>query len=192
VNSTQSLALKLIRGCRILDQLKLLAEDSTYPELYTDIQRGFPNTQRRQHATNEVSIRQLSYLPYIGMKMLQIRAQCRSNQHDYQPILQLLNVTFENADSPENVTFNAQGTDYHMQPVDLDQSRVKVRCNCLDFYYRFAMTNFNDNSLVGRSPPVYRRVPGSNRPPANPMNVPGLCRHLIKVVQRLQQLGFVR
>lgn len=185
-----SLPLRLIRGKRIVDQLN---EDSTYPGLYREIQRGFPDTRRRQHATNEVSIQNVQYLPYVGMKMLQVRVACRSNQHNYQPIIQFLNVVFDPTDTNDNVTFTGQDNqEYHVQPVDLAQSRVKVRCNCLDFYYRFAMTDFNDGSLVGRMPPVYHPVPGSNRPPANPMHVPGICRHLIKVVDHLRQQGFVR
>lgn len=190
MNSILLLPLKLIRGKRILDQLN---EDSTYPNLYREIQRGFPATQRRQHAVGEVAILNMQFLPYVGMKMLQVRAACRSNQHNYNPIIQFLNVTFDQVDTNDNITFTGQdGQDYHVQPVTLDTSRVKVRCNCLDFYYRFAQTNSGDGSLVGRPPALYQRVPGSTRPPVNPQNVPGICRHLIKVVRRLQQQGFVR
>ena len=45
--------LKTVRGVRVVQALN---EDSTYPGLYTNIQRAFPHTQKRQHATGPIAI----------------------------------------------------------------------------------------------------------------------------------------
>jgi hypothetical protein len=181
---------KLLRGQRILAQLN---EDSTYPGLYREIQRGFPDTNARQNKTGEVAVTNLQYLPFARNNVLQVNATVRSNQHVYTPVIQFLGVTFEPEDTEMNVTFTGKdGQEHNVQPIDLTQSTVKVRCNCLDFFYRFATWNFNDNSLYGKKPPMYRRVPGSNRPPANPAKVPGVCKHVIKTVETLRQYGFVK
>lgn len=178
----------LIRGARILQQLNEL---SSVPDLETNIQRGFPETRKRQHATNEVTSAKIQYTPYIGMKMLHVKSNSTSNGHQYQQALQFNGVAFEPEDTAENATFSAaDGSDYHIQPLDLNDHNCKVRCNCLDFYYRFAHYNSSDKSLVGRPPPLYQRK--TNRPPVNPMRVPGMCKHLLKLVQSLQAAGVVK
>jgi len=177
-----------IRGTRILQQLNEL---SSVPDLENNIERGFPETRKRQHATGEVTSRNLQYTPYIGMKMLHVKAQSSSNGHQYQQAIQFNGVDFEREDTPENATFKAaDGSDYHIQPLQLNDHNCKVRCNCLDFYFRFAHYNSSDKSLVGRPPPLYQRKT-QTRPPANPMRVPGMCKHLLKLVQELQSAGVI-
>lgn len=179
---------RLIRGARILRQLD---EVSTVPGLERNIQTGFPNTTKRQHATGEVAVGNIQYIPFIGTKMLQIKSTASSNGHQYQQSLQFNNVVFDPTDTDTNATFTASdGTDAHIQPMDLNAINVKVRCSCLDFYYRFANYNSQDKSLVGRAPPIYVRK--SNRPPVNPARVPGMCKHLLKIVDELRKNGMIK
>lgn len=63
---------------------------------------------------------------------------------------------------------------------DLEATDVKVVCNCLDFYWRFAMWNFNDGSLLGPKPKPY--VKKTNRAPNNPSKTPGICKHIISTI----------
>lgn len=180
--------LRVVRGDRILKQLD---EVSSVPDLETNIERGFPETRKRQHATGEVTIANVKYMPYIGMKTLHVSSTSTSNGHQYKQALQFNGVQFEGSDTETNATFQASdGEDYHVQPLDLAGHNVKVRCNCLDFHYRFANYNSQDKSLVGRPPPLYQRK--TNRPPVNPTQVPGMCKHLLKLVQMLQRYGLVK
>ena len=177
-----------IRGERIQQQLNEL---SSVPQLTSNIERGFPETKKRQHATGEVVTANVSYMPYIGMKMLHVKAMSTSNGHQYQQALQFNGVAFENEDTDQNATFQASdGVDYHVQPLELTGHNVKVRCNCLDFHYRFANYNAQDKSLVGKPPPLYQRK--TDRPPVNPSRVPGMCKHLLKLVEMLQRYGLVK
>lgn len=181
--------LKLIRGARILQQLN---EDSTEDQLDTNIRTAWPNTTKRQNATGEVVINNIQYIPYVGMKMLHVKSTSQSNGHNYNQALQFVKVVFENADTDENVTATAtDGTEFHCQPIDLTVHNCKVRCGCLDFYYRFSFQNSGDRSLVGRAPPLYQRKT-TTRPSVNPTNVPGLCKHLLKLVEMLHGSGLVK
>jgi hypothetical protein len=182
--------LRLIRGARITQQLN---EDSTEDKLDQNIRTSFPDTKKRHNATNEVVISNIQYIPYIGTKFLHIKSTSQSNSHSYNQVLQFTKVNFENVDSPENITFTSSdnGTDCHVQPIQLSEHNCKVKCNCLDFYYRFAPHNAGDNSLVGKAPPLYQRRT-TTRPSVNPTRVPGLCKHLLKLVQSLQGTGLVQ
>lgn len=178
---------RIIRGSVIA---RYLAETSTVPDLERNIQVGFPNTRKRQHVTHEVRVADMEYIPYIGTKMLHVKSDTNSNGHAYHQAIQFNNVVFEPQDTPENITAqDAAGTDFHVQPIKLNNINVRVRCNCLDFYYRFATWNFNDKSLVGPKPAPYVRK--TNRPPVNPDATPGLCKHLLAVVEDLQKSGLV-
>lgn len=179
----------VVRGARIIQQLD---EASTAPKLRQNIEQAFPDTQKRHRATGEVAVNNMVYVPYVGTKMLHIKGAATSNGHPYQQSLQFTNVVFEDVDTEENVTFTgSDGADYHIQPIDLVKSNVKVRCSCLDFYHRFANYNSQDKSLVGRAPPVYVRKT-TTRPPVNPSRVPGMCKHLLKIVEDLQRSGIVK
>ena len=63
---------------------------------------------------------------------------------------------------------------------ELEATDVKVVCNCLDFYWRFAMWNFADGSLLGNKPKPY--VKRTNRAPNNPSKTPGMCKHIISTI----------
>lgn len=187
----------LMRGARIVKQLEEqnqeLAEASTVPDLEDNIVAAFPATRKRQHATGEVNVTNVQYIPYIGMKMLHVKSSTVStNGNRYNQAIQFLKVEFEPEDTTENATFQASdGEDYHVHPLDLDGHNVKVRCNCLDFRFRFANYNSEDKSLVGRPPPLYQRRT-TTRPPVNPDQVPGVCKHLLKVIEMLQRYGLIR
>ncbi len=181
--------LKFMRGERVLS---ILNEDSSYRELFHDIERGFPRTTKRQHSTDTVVVTQTEYIAYPSSKALQISAQVRSNGRVYEPTILFLNVEYENEDTQGNVTFMASdGKEYSVLPISLTNTNVKVRCTCLDFYHRFSTWNFKDNSLFGPRMPPYRRKT-RNRPPVNPMKVPGLCKHIIKTFGALRHAGLVQ
>lgn len=180
---------RFIRGARILQQIN---EESTYDNLEANITTSFPTTKKRQHATNEVRVQKLDLIPYLGTQMLHVRAiSVGSTGQQYQQAIQFLRVKFEQAKTTENVEFTgADGKQYFVTPINLNNHNVKVRCNCLDFYHRFAHYNHGDKSIVGRAPVPYQRKT-TTRPEVNPDHVPGMCKHLIKVVQQLQTQGII-
>jgi len=198
---------QIIRGKRIEDQLNELElfEQSTYTGLEQNILNFAPVSSKRQHAVDPISIISLETLPFIGTKNLNVSAVAKSppgtNQWtgkpqgggEYTPSLIFNGVEFENESTEENITFTAKdGNEYNMKQIDLNQHTVRVRCNCLDFQFRFSEYNAKDKSLIGRPSRPYRPVQGSTRGPVNPKQVPGVCKHLIAAVKALKHSGMVR
>lgn len=183
----------LVRGARILQKLEQL-EETTYAELRRDTDRFTPPTTKRQYATGPIHIVKMELVPYVNTTDLLVKAQANSagSGKRYNPEVLFLDVVYEDADQPDNVTFTgADGNEYNIEPINLKTSACKVRCTCLDFYYRFANQNAGSDALYGPPPPPYRRKT-ENRPPANPGNTPGLCKHIIKTVDELVRSGLAR
>lgn len=67
---------------------------------------------------------------------------------------------------------------------------VKVRCSCSDYRFTWAFSNKMEGSFTGEKFPVY--VPTGTRPPRNPDNLPGLCKHLIGAFRVLKDIGYLR
>jgi hypothetical protein len=67
-----------------------------------------------------------------------------------------------------------------------------VRCLCADYYYTWWFFNKQKGAYVGSEPPPYTRVsPPSGLPPRNPLHTPGLCKHLIRLVEYVSKNGFL-
>lgn len=171
------------------DLIEWLDESATYDNLYTNITQEFPDTRKRQNATNEVNVREVRYIPVRTTAeggALQLSAITNSNGHEYKQQLLFSDVKYDTEDSDTNITFKAtDGQDYHIHPITLNRNRIRVNCSCMDFHYRFALWNYNNGTLMGRKPKPYRRKT-DNRPPVNPGQVDGMCKHLIKVCERLR------
>lgn len=169
--------------------LQILNEASTINKLEQNVVQNFPDTSKRQNAVGEVSVGTITYTPYPEQSTLKVEAQTRSNQHNYQTVCQFDNVQFTNDGSGVQAT-GTTGEQFTLQPIDLNASNVKVRCSCLDFHWRFSMWNAKDDSLYGEPPGLYQKK--TDRPPVNPNQVPGVCKHLIRLIDRLGTSGLVK
>lgn len=165
--------------------LQPLDEDSALRDLEQSAIRNVP-TKKRQFSTDEVQITGMKISPFQGAGTMLFRGTARNAGRTYSPLILFNDVVYGEA-SPSNVTFKAtDGKDYNIQPIDPNKNTCQVRCNCLDFYYRFATWNFDDGSLYGKKPQPY--VKTTERPPVNPAQAPGLCKHLMKMGDHLHQL----
>jgi len=182
----------IIRGPRILQALveeEQLEERSAYQELERKTITAFPKTRKRQHVVHPIQIAQTQFTPYIGTRNLLVRGQAKSGTYNnvyYKPMLFFNEIEYEEEDSPQNVSIKAtDGKDYFMQPIDLTQNIVRVRCDCLDFYHRFAPWDFSNDDLYGPKPKPYVRKTNTY-PPVNPTRSPGVCKHVMKLVLTLR------
>jgi hypothetical protein len=184
---------KFVRGARLLqwaeEDEKL--DEVTLSDLERDTVSGFPNTTKRQHATDPVQITQMKLVPARPTGDLICDAEAKSGPKTYDPKILFLDTIFEDEDTRTNVTFTAvDGDAYNIQPISLTRSNCKVTCNCLDFRWRFSVWNDDRGALYGKPPPPYQRKT-ETRPPANPNRTPGICKHLVKLTQALRQAGLV-
>ncbi len=175
-------------------KLKELFEDQTIPQLRRSIEVGFPHTKKRQHVVGTVRINNMAYYPLTANKMIRITADTTTSDTGgrHKQFLDLRNIVYDYADTDDNVVIaDTTGKEYFVQPIALNVTNVGVFCDCPDYQLRFANFNIQNNAHVGPRPKPYTKVPGSNRGPVNPMKVPGMCKHILKVVENLKQDGVV-
>ena len=152
------------------------------------------NTKKRQFSTQPLTGTEIKITPYKGTKSLLMRTIINSDSgKQYQTSIMFTRVKYvddiEDVDDPNSIVefMASDGEEYAIERIDLKKNDVKVRCECLDFRWRFADYNASKKALYGRKPPPY--VPKGNRPPVNPNHVPGVCKHLIKSFEIMMESG---
>ena len=144
----------------------------------------FPRTRMRQHAIDPIIIEGLRWLPFVGMKTLFIKAEARNEDRHYTPIILFKKVNYNGNQVKIMAT---DGKPYHFDRLSLESTDVLVRCSCQDFRWRFGHYNRLERSLYGSNPPAYRSK--GIGPPANPMELEGMCKHLMKTTMALRDAG---
>jgi len=167
-------------------QFKVFVE-STAQELWQSAVSAFPGTKKRQHAIDPIVIENLKILPFVGMKTLFLKSDARNEDKTYNPIFIFKGVNYQ---SPEYSLAATDGKIYTFGRLSLSKNEVLTRCSCPDFYWRFQHYNHLDGSLQGRNRSSYKRIT-ENMPAANPLELPGLCKHLMKFAKTLQNSGVV-
>lgn len=178
---------RIIRGKRLLQQL---ISEASYTTLDSNTRSKMPPTDRRENQAHKQQILNMSIVPYTGSNTLLIKSSVRGQTNTYTTHVQFEDVEF--VDSGDSNAVEITGSDkqqYFIHPVVLSKNNIKVLCDCLDFRWRFAVANSKANSLYGNVPPPY--VKKTDRPPVNPQNTPGVCKHLIKTVETLQDAGLL-
>lgn len=77
----------------------------------------------------------------------------------------------------------------------LSKNPCRVYCGCKSFYFYFSWEDMQNEALYGRHPKPYERKtqPGdpNYKPPVNPAEIPGACKHLLLMMRSLRDSGFV-
>lgn len=167
-------------------------DETTLPDLYQSTVDAFPRTTKRQHSTDLVRIAAMEWVPYLGVKTLFLKGLAQSGESgkEYKPIVVFKGVRYHDNHTPGLVEITANnGQRYLLEKLKYSSNEVLVRCNCPDFSWRFNYYDHLDKSLFGRKRAAYESTTG--RPPANPGEMPGMCKHLIKFVRVIQQSGIL-
>lgn len=165
----------------------------TYNQLLSQTKRGatIKDTPREQNA-NRVQVQEVNLIPSIQDKTLTAKSRTRTTDKHYETIIVFSGVKFFNEGGHGRQEFQASdGTTYFIDPIRPYKSNVKVRCTCLDFYFRFSVWDQRDKALTGDPPePYYRKT--DSYPPVNPEKVSGVCKHIIKLTNYLKQERLIR
>jgi len=162
--------------------------ESTCSDLYDSAVEAFPHTTRRQHATHTIEIAGLNIVPFLGVKTLFLKASAFNEGRHYRPMILVKNIEYYQQLLPGIIEITASdGSQYYLEQPSLTESDVLVRCNCADFFWRFNYFDHLDRSLYGRKRGSYEAKlnPGS----ANPSELPGMCKHLMKMAHTLAESG---
>lgn len=157
--------------------------ESSAEELYQSAVKAFPNTKMRQHATHPIVIRELRWTPFVGVKTLFIKGLAQNEDREYGPCILFKGVNYQG----KAVKITASdGLEYSFDKLSLENTDVLVRCNCPDFFWRFNYYDHLDKSLYGTKRKKYESHGG---PPANPLELPGMCKHIMKMTKVISESG---
>lgn len=167
-------------------------QESNLQDLYTSTVQSFPRTTKRQYATDLIRIIELNWTPFVGVHTLFIKGLAHSEESGktYSPMVLFKGVNYHGTKDNQNwieIVAN-DGRYYVIERLNKDNN-VLVRCDCADFRWRFNYTDHIDTSLYGRVRKKYEAEmnPGS----ANPLEMPGMCKHLIKLANSLDHAGIL-
>lgn len=166
----------------------MLLRESNLEELYSDTVRAFPRTTKRQHSIDEIRIVDWSWTPYKGVRTLFVKGFVKNegNGKEYNPIILFKDVRFKNSNDRRQWTeiVASDGRKYFFEKLN-NQNDVVLRCNCMDFRWRWNFTDHLDKSLYGS---VRKKYEAKERPgTSNPLGLPGMCKHLIKLAKSLNE-----
>ncbi len=165
----------------------------TYNKLLTQTKQAptIKDSPRDQNA-NKVQIQEVNLIPSLQNKTLTAKARTRTSDKFYETIIVFSGVQYFDEGGHGRQEIQAtDGSTYFIDPIRPYKSNVKVRCTCLDFYFRFSVWDQRDDALTGDPPEPYRRKTDSY-PPVNPQKVSGLCKHIIKLTNYLKQQRIIR
>ena len=162
---------------------QLLSKTKTAPTI--------KDSPREQNA-NKVNVQEVNLLPSLQDKTLTAKARTRGKDKHYETIIVFSGVQYFNEGGHGRQEIQAaDGSTYFIDPIRPYKSNVKVRCTCLDFYFRFSVWDQRDDALTGDPPEPYRRKTDSY-PPVNPSKVSGLCKHIIGLMKYLKTQRIIR
>lgn len=157
--------------------------ESSFEELYANAIKAFPNTTKRQHVVQPLVVENLRWTPFLGMKTLFIKGHIRNEDRHYDAIILFKNIDYN---KKEIKITASDGLIYNFGKLSLENNDVLLRCNCNDFKWRFNFYDHIDKSLYGNKRKKYENLGGA---PANPMKLPGMCKHIMKTAQALKDAG---
>jgi len=162
--------------------------ESSLDDLFRSTVSAYPKTQRRQYATDTINIANIVLRPFLGMRTLFVKALAQNEGREYSPIIVFKNVQYHQNQDPNLIKITENGNEYFFESLSMDTD-VILRCNCQDFYWRFNYYDHVDNSLYGRKRAEYEALirPGT----ANPQEMPGMCKHLIKLTDAMRDNNII-
>lgn len=164
--------------------------ETTLAGLHDSVLKAFPGTTRRQHSVDEVRIEHLHWVPFRGMGTLFVKGQARRGGSKNECVIVFKDVRYGSRGKGMVELRASNGETVFLEPILMDSNDALVRCTCKDFHWR--MTHFNslDGSLFGRDRRKYEANfrPGSS----NPEELPGICKHLMKMGKALSESSILR
>jgi hypothetical protein len=170
----------------------MVLKESNVQDLYLNTVRAFPRTKKRQHAIDPVRIAEIRWTPFLGVRTLFIKglAQSEESGKEYSPMVLFKGVNYHDSkDRHEWIEITANdGHNYVFEKINND-NQILVRCNCADFHWRFNYFDHKESSLYGRVRRKYEAI--ANPGTSNPLELPGMCKHLIKFIHTLDHAGIL-
>jgi hypothetical protein len=187
----------------------------TYPK-HTTVWDLMVNSQRYREGKNiqtekggAVKIYKLEFIPFKGMNVLQVVAEAKGDLQTsklHTEVIRFYNCEF--ADEGEdtkgylNLRDAKTGENFFVKPVKSKVNPVDVYCSCGDFLYRMAYDiDRRTKALATKLPNAIKNYKRKTPPPkpdgtggmpfSNPQHIPGLCKHGIAILGKLNELRII-
>jgi len=171
-----------------MDFKSWIIAESSLAELFQSTVDAFPNTTKRQYATDTINITNVTFRPFLGMRTLFVKALAQNEGKEYSPIIVFKNVQYHQNQNPDLIKITEDGNDHFFEQLSMNTD-VILRCGCADFYWRGVHFNHLDKSLYGRDRKRYEAMynPGSSNPTQSPI----MCKHLIKLADTMRENNII-
>jgi len=126
----------------------------------------------------------------VGFKSVMHKFQVRGESTTYLADIEFFGLTYTKDKIPGYIPIKILGEQLYYSKPSYSNTGVELKCSCPDFRFMWEYALFKNNSLVGQFR-KYTRVPGSTRPPKNPNDVPGVCKHLNSAIKVLFNSGLL-
>jgi hypothetical protein len=164
--------------------------ETSIVNLYKSTTEAFPKTTKRQYSTHTVRVERVEWVPFIGLKTLFIKGLIKNEGKKYDCIMLFKGIVYKEEEGKKLIKIKmSTGKEYFVEQIDSEKNDVLVRCNCKDFYWRFVHYNKEDKSLYGRDRSPYKGLIRPNT--ANPMEMAGMCKHLIKMAKIIKETNLL-
>lgn len=160
-------------------------------DLYGSSIEAFPETSMRQHATHSVRVEHMDWIPFRGVGTLFVKSLSNNDGRKNESIILFKGVKYADEQRKNFVGISASdGKKVYLERLSWEGTDALVRCSCADFRWRFSHWNSMEKSLFGRG---HKKYEATNRPnSSNPEELPGMCKHLMKMAKILAESGIIR
>jgi hypothetical protein len=161
--------------------------ETSLNDLYRTSVEAFPKTAMRQNATDTVVVDHLEWVPFQGVGTLFVKATVKNEGRKNEAIILFKGVRYKEGRGRGVVPVSTNsGKTVFLEALSSKKTDVNVRCSCKDFQFRFNYYDHLDRSLFGRKRAKYE---GIGLWLANPSELPGMCKHLMKMTKALSESG---
>lgn len=137
-------------------------------------------------------MKKLETLASPGIKAIMYKSVIEGETSDYLTYAQFFGLEYK--DTKDNNFTEAETVagkvKYHEKP-SVSKNEVQLKCSCTDFRFCFEKELFDNSGLIGAWRKYTPVKPPSGRPPKNPGNHVGLCKHVHNLIEILKRNGRV-
>ena len=162
------------------------------PRLLKNIRDEMKKLPRDPNKYPKLQITKLETRNSPGIKSITYKSVVKGeHKEDYITFIQFFGVLFENTKKGKFTEPAKVGKElrFHPKPSVIG-NKVNLKCSCQDFRFVWEFPLFEKQALIGRFR-KYIRVPGSTRPPRNPDDLMGLCKHVWSMLNALNKSGTI-
>lgn len=160
------------------------------PQLLSRIYSGLSAFGRNPGSYPTLRMKRLDTLASPGIKSLMYKSVMEGDTDNYLTYVQFFELEYkdEKDDDFTEAETVAGKVKYHKKP-STSKNPVNLKCSCTDFRFCFEKQLFDKKALIGAYRKYTRVAPPSGRPPKNPGNHIGMCKHTHNLINILKSNG---